>query len=149
MSTQWAQLWVLVGLLLLAAGCERPLATAVATANAAAISIEAAHETLARRYRTDQLEAARRVRGDRADATVRAEQHDRVAAVRRRYRPAWEAYGAARSAWLAAVEAIVTAQQAGEVGLAVDMAGILAALQELGAATGQLVGAVRALGDDP
>lgn len=149
MTSHAAQLLVLVGLLLLAAGCSRPLDTAVASANAAAVAIEAAHTTLARRYREDQLDAARRVRGERSDPTTRAEQRDRVQTVRARYAPLWEAYRAARQSWLAAVDVLVAARAAENAGLAVDVATVTDALQHLAAASAHLVSSVRALEREP
>lgn len=110
MSVTLAHLLVLVGALLIAAGCQRPLDAAVRSANAAAIALTATHAAIVEQRRLDQIAAARRVVGDRDDPAVRAEQLDRAAEVGRKYRKAWEAYDKARAAWVTVVAAIKTSQ---------------------------------------
>jgi len=122
-----AHLLVLVGALLLAAGCSRPLDAAVLSANAAATTLEATHHLLTEQRRADEAEAARRVRGDRSDPAVRAEQLDRALAVGRKYRRAWDAYDVAYHAWAATV-ATIQAAQAGHKNAA---ASLFHALQEV------------------
>jgi len=125
--------WValLVGMALLVTGCSRPLATATATANAAAHSLKATQEALAERYREDQLAAAKRVQGDRSDPSVKAEQRDRVRQVRARYRPLWDAYAIAYEAWLEAVTAIEIAEQIDGADSGLEMVGVIEAVRQL------------------
>ncbi len=122
---------LLLGLAMLVSGCSRPLATATATSNAAAIVLKDTHEDLAQRYRSDQLAAAKHVQGDRSDPSVKAQQRDRVRQVRARYRPLWDAYAIAYEAWLEAVVAIEIAEQIDGADSALEMIGVIEAVREL------------------
>src|SRR5690606_38676457 len=102
-------------LLLWCVACSRPLDTAVATSNAAAHALSAAHASLTVASRAEQLEAARTVEGDRSDPIVQSTQLRAAAEVGRRYRPAWAAYSAARAAWLALVGVLEVALAGGDV----------------------------------
>lgn len=133
-----AALLVVVGALLILAGCARPLDAAVISANAAAITLQATHDEIATASRAAQREAASRVLGDRSDPAVRAEQIDRARLAGATFRPAWEAYSTARAAWVAVVAAIVVAQQTDEPDLDAITQALLAlaeALAGLGDAT--------------
>jgi hypothetical protein len=126
-------LWtlLLLGALLVAAGCTRPIDAAAITANTAAAALRATESALAAAYRQAQRDAAARVGGDRADATVRAEVRDRVDAERARWALAWEAYDAAYSSWAITVAAIHAARQAEDAGFAPDVAGLAVLLSDL------------------
>lgn len=128
MTTSVAWLLVLVGALIIAAGCQRPLDAAIVSANVAAASLTAAHGAITEARRADQLAAARRVVGDRDDPAVRAEMLDRAAQGGVEYREAWDAYTAARRVWLAVVEAIQVAQAAGDDVDLADVERLLVAL---------------------
>lgn len=129
MSSAWIA--ILVGAILVLAGCSHPLDAAVATANAAALSLKAAHGTIGDASRSDQREAANRVQGDRSDPAVIAEQLDRAREAGAKYRPVWNAYNSAVCAWYSAVEAIQAAQAAEEAGAEPDMQRIGALLTAL------------------
>jgi hypothetical protein len=122
---------ILIGLTLLATGCVSALGTATATANAAAEGLKAAHADLGLRYKADQVAAAKRVQGDRSDPTVKAEQRDRVRAVRTKYRPLWDAYAVVYEAWVDVVAAIEVAQQVDGAGGALDLVTITDLLRTL------------------
>ena len=141
------QLCVCVGVLLLLAGCTRPLQTATATANAAAHTLKAAHADLGLRYKADQIAAAKRVIGDRSDPATKAEQRDRVAAVRARYRPIWDGYAIAYEAWLEVVSAIEVAQQVDGAGGALDLVTITDLLRVLLTSQRRWVALVQQLGE--
>lgn len=111
MTTPLLHLIFLVGAMLIAAGCTRPLSVAVHVANTAAVGLKATHGGIAAASRSAQRAAARRVVGERDDPSVRAEQVDRATEAGRRYRPAWNAYDAARAAWIAVADGIRMAQQ--------------------------------------
>ena len=134
MTTRAAYLLIMVGVLLMASGCARPMDTLVSTANTAAVTLTAAHTTLMATRKAQQIEAAKRVAGDRADPAVRAEQLERARLVGVRYRPAWTAYEIARAAWITSVAAIKVAQQTGDVATAlVALARLAELLAELAA----------------
>ena len=138
MSDRLAYALMICGIMLIASGCANPLGAAVATANAAAAGLRVTHAELAENYRADQIEAAARVQGDRSDPSVRAEQRDRVEAVRDRYADAWSAYSLAREAWVSAVAMI-------DVAISAFDAGGLPAMSEVGAQLLQLARAQRAM----
>lgn len=140
---------ILVGLLLLAGGCTRPLDTAIAASNAAAASLRMVQVEMARRYHAEQLEAARRVQADRSSEAVRAEQRDRVEAVRRRWAEAWLAYEQAWSAWRRATEVLASMRRAEDLGEAPDLARIGVLLGDLVRAHQDLVLAARGVGVPP
>ena len=129
----------LVCLALLVAGCGRPIDTAILSANAAAVSLDAANEILSSRYRADQLAAARRAHGDPASAATKAERRDRVEAVRLNYRPAWAAYSAARSAWLSLAQGIGAAIEAEARGASVPEVELVLLVQALARAQTELI----------
>jgi hypothetical protein len=114
-------LLVMVGALLIAAGCSRPLNVAVATANAAAVGLEVTRAAIIEARKAEQLAAARRVVGDRSDPAVKAEQLDRAQAVGHEYRKIWDAYDAAWQAWATAARFIHEAQLLEKAGKEPDL----------------------------
>lgn len=140
MSLGERMVWVLVivGGALIATGCAHPLRTATLTVNAAALSLTATHAGLVAHRKAAQEAAARRVRGDRDDPSVRAEQRDRASRVGWKYREAFAAYEAARLLWVSAVAAIRVARETYEATGHVDPAPVAAALQSLALAQQRL-----------
>lgn len=128
MTMRVAWFLIVLGLALISTGCARPLDVAVASANATAAHLQATHEQLKTSYQDDQLAAARRVKGDRSDPAVKAEQRDRVGQVRADYAPLWEAYGAAHDAWKDLLSVLVGARARQDMGLMPEMAPIADAL---------------------
>ncbi len=129
---------IMVGALLIAAGCTHPLDAAVVSANAAAHSLTAAHGAITRASRSAQRDAARRVVGDRDNPSVRAEQIDRATEAGKRFRSAWDAYAAARETWIVTVEGIKAAQAAEEAGAEPDTQLVAALVKALAGALKQL-----------
>jgi len=132
--TRAAWLLVLLGALLVAAGCD-PLRAATVAANAAARTLVTTQTAMAGEYRAAQIAAAKRVQGDRSDPTVRAEVQDRAQMVRSAWETAWGTYHAAYSAWAILVAAIHAAER-GETpvdfaALAADLASRMGELAEV------------------
>jgi hypothetical protein len=140
--THRVALLVYLGALLLMLGCSSPIVTATRATNAAAVSLTEAHAQLLDHRRQAQVEAARRVPGDRSDASVRAEQLDRARLVGQRYRGAWKAYSAARAAWLVAVAGIKIARETEAVGGAAALAALGPRLAVLAAAQADALAAI-------
>lgn len=146
MTEKSAWLVVLLGLAMIAAGCSRPLDTAIATANATADVLRVTHAELSERYGAEQIAAAKRVRGDRADPSVRAEQRDRVSIVRERWRPVWSAYGLVYGAWIAAVVALDAVIAATDRGDDADLSGAIEALRDLAGRQGEFISEIGKVG---
>jgi hypothetical protein len=144
------QVAILVGLTLLASGCQRPIDTAAATSNAAAAGLRHAHGRLSTEYRAAQVTAAKRVQGDRTDPVVRAEQHDRVSAVRATWRRAWNAYGLARAAWVELAAGVQVARQAEDAGGVPPLGALFSSVVRMAAAhRGLIVAFETLLKDEP
>ncbi len=152
-SDKLAWLLVFVGAMLIAAGCARPLDTAVVTANTAAAALVEARATLIEHRAKAQREAAKRVKGSRSDPSVRQEQLDRAEMVGRRYRPAFQSYETARKFWVAAVATIKVAQRHRDAGVEPNLEAVASALAELAEAQKRLYSLVHELtgflGDGP
>ena len=153
MTDSLLHLLVLVGAILIAAGCSRPLNVAVATANAAAVGLQVTRDAIVEQRKTEQIAAARRVRGDRSDPAVRAEQLDRATEVGRRYRKAWDVYDSARDAWMAAAAGIRMARELEDAGAKGDVAEVAMLLRLLAISQQQLLTVAHevagVLGDGP
>jgi len=133
----WWQL-VLVGALLIVAGCTHPLEAAIVSANGAAAGLKATHAAIHTASVSAQRDAARRVVGDRSNPAVRAEQLDRARQAGAKYRPAWDAYAAAREIWLLVADAINEAKAAEAAGLEPDLQMVAAMLAVLANAQKEL-----------
>lgn len=149
MNDHIAALMILLGALLICSGCTRPLDVAAATANAAAVTLKATRAELVAARAREQADAAGRVRGDRAEHAVRAEQLDRAAAVGKRYQDAFTAYDVARAAWVALVAAIQVAAQLDEAGGVADVEQLAQMISILAAAQRELLTAAKLLEDSP
>ena len=71
------------------------------------------------------------MQGDRSDPTVKAEQRDRVRAVRVKYGPLWDAYAVVYEAWVEVVAAIEVAEQVDGAGGVLDLVTITDLLRTL------------------
>ena len=141
-----AALIVAVGIVLLFAGCGGRLGAAVTAINAASVTLSAERESLAASHRRARDLAVEHA-GSEPEARVD------VSAVHARYRPAWDAYEVARSAYmqayLAAQEAVTSAEtgkpetpgrlEGSLVALSVALAAFEVSARALGASTTQAV----------
>lgn len=134
--------------LVLCCGCFTQLDAAVATSNAAAATLTTRHAEMRAAYTAEQEAAARAVPGDKTDPAVKAVKREAVKAVRAEWVQAWDAYVAARAAWVVLAAALAVARQAEDAGGLPDMASVLGlvramaqAQQQLLIATGKVSGA--------
>lgn len=132
------RLFALVLLVLSGTACSHPLDTAVVTANASAAFLTAAHNT---------LEDLHRQMRDHAVELAATEQEARVATadVHTRFRPAWDVYQTAQTAWLVAAAAIQSAQAIEAAGGDPDLTEVYASLKALGAAVDQFRSTITAV----
>lgn len=121
----------LILLVLIGTGCSRPLDTAIVAANASGAFLTAAHGT---------IEDLHRQMRDHAVELALTEQDARVAVadVHTRFRPAWDVYSTAQTAWIVAAGAIEVAQAVEAAGGEPDLASVQASLLKLAAAVEQL-----------
>jgi hypothetical protein len=124
-------------LVVLAAGCAGPLDASVRTVNAAQPVLAGAHEAL---RETHERAAKRAVDVARTEAQARC-LAERVHAS---FDPAWDAYAAARLAWLSAHAAVIAAQATEAARAAPDFARVYAAVARSASAWTKLQEAVDA-----
>ena len=142
----------MMGALLLQAGCARPIDTATATANAAAIVLERAHDQMADRYKAEQIAAAQRVNAppiissEAEEKAIKAEKRDRVLAVRAKWAGAWAAYVKARASWVAMAASIRVAKNLDDQGVPASLGDVLNLLADVSRAQRELIVAGQALG---
>ena len=109
-TTTAALLVLFFGLPLLGCGAS-PMAIATKASNAIAISQKHIHTELIEQRKTDQMEAAAAVPGDRDDPEVKQKKLAAAQKVGVRYRKAWKAYDGARFSWLRVVAALKIAKE--------------------------------------
>lgn len=138
MSEKLVYVLVLFGAALVASGCANPLHASIVTANTAGAALAATHATLLAASQQAQRDAARRVKGSRALASVRQEQRDRATMAGNRFRKVWGVYSTCRTLWATAVAAIKVASETQTATGAVDTANVVRALTQLAEAQARL-----------